>query len=423
MAAHTVGVTRGENQPPSMPQPDNANDSSALEVFARKRYRNRSASGFALDIRFAVPPGITILFGGSGAGKTNTLGCIAGLVTPDEGRIRVDDRVLFDSEAHIDVDVSRRAAGYVFQDLALFPHLSVERNVRYGLRGIAEAERDHRVGEILESFRIASLRPRLPGEISGGERQRVALARALVTRPAVLLLDEPLAALDAATKGLIVDDLRAWNRAQRIPILYVTHSREEVFALGERVLVLERGQVVAEGLPQDVLGAPREETVAQLAGFENIFDAQVAAIHEDTGTMTCRLTPAAPTVSATPQTPATIDLEVPLARIEPGAPVRVGVRAGDILLAIEEPRGLSARNILRGTLAGFEERDFKVLARVDCGATFSVLLTPGARRSLGLAAGQPVWLIVKTHSCHLLRPAKESSQRNEPQRRPSRHSE
>jgi molybdate transport system ATP-binding protein len=396
VAAHTMGVTQSENRPLPMPQPDNANDSAALEVFARKRFRGRTASGFALDIRFAVPAGITILFGGSGAGKTTTLGCIAGLVTPDDGRIRVDGRVLFDSAARVNVDVSRRALGYVFQDLALFPHLTVGRNVRYGLRGIEESEREKRVREILDSFRIASLHGRLPGEISGGERQRVALARALVTRPAVLLLDEPLSALDAATKGRIVDDLRAWNRAQRIPILYVTHSRDEVFALGERVLVLERGRVVAEGLPQEVLGAPREETVAQLAGFENIFDARVDAVHEDAGTMTCRLVPGA------------VDLEVPLTRIEPGSIVRVGMRAGDILLATEEPRGLSARNVLRGTLAGFEEKDFKVLARVDCGATFSVLLTPGSRRSLGLVAGQPVWLIVKTHSCHLLRPAEDS---------------
>jgi molybdate transport system ATP-binding protein len=390
-----MGVKQSENRTLSMPHRNTANDSAALEVFARKLYRHRTSAGFGLDIRFTVPPGITILFGSSGAGKTTTLACIAGLATPDEGRIRLAGRVLFDSGEGIDIDVSRRSVGYVFQDLALFPHLSVGRNVRYGLRRIDEAEREKRVGEILESFRIASFRDRLPGEISGGERQRVALARALVTRPAVLLLDEPLSALDAPTKGRIVDDLRAWNRAQRIPILYVTHSREEVFALGERVLALERGRVVAEGLPQEVLGAPREETVAQLAGFENIFDARVDAVHEDTGTMTCRLVPGA------------VDLEVPLTRIEPGSVVHVGVRAGDILLATEEPRGLSARNVLRGTLTGFEEKDFKVLARVDCGATFSVLLTPGARRSLALAAGQAVWLIVKTHSCHLLRPAED----------------
>ncbi|HVB34978.1 MAG TPA: molybdenum ABC transporter ATP-binding protein [Patescibacteria group bacterium] len=378
-----------------MPSPDNPDTGPALDVFARKRFSANAAAGFSLDVRFAVPAGITILFGGSGAGKTTTLGVVAGLVRPDQGRICLAGRVLFDHAAPIDVELSRRSVGYVFQDLALFPHLSVERNVRYGLRHLPELERKRRAGEILESFRIAHLGSRMPEEISGGERQRTALARSLVTQPAVLLLDEPLSALDAATKGLLVDDLRAWNRAHRIPILYVTHSREEVFALGERVIVLENGEISAQGLPQEVLGAPRAETVAQLAGFENIFDAEVAAIHEAGGTMTCRLLPGA------------VHLEVPLTRIEAGAAVRVGVRAGDILLATQEPRGLSARNVLRGTVISLEECDFKVLARVDCGATFTVLLTPDACRSLGLVPGQPVWLILKTHSCHLLRAGAE----------------
>jgi molybdate transport system ATP-binding protein len=406
MAAGAVGMSGRGARLATMERQNNGSEGAALEVFARKRYGDRSGAGFGLDIRFAVPAGITILFGSSGAGKTTTLGCIAGLVRPDEGLIRLAGRFLFESAAGIDVDVSRRSVGYVFQDLALFPHLSVARNVRYGLRGLAEDERERRVGEILESFRITPLSKRLPGELSGGERQRVALARALVTSPAVLLLDEPLSALDAATKARLVDDLRAWNRARRIPILYVTHSREEVFALGERVLVLERGRVVAEGLPHDVLGAPRAETVAQLAGIENIFFARVAAVHEDAGTMTCRIEPAEPGATG-PGTDRAIHLEVPLARIEPGAAVRVGISAGDVLLATEEPRGLSARNILRGALTALEERDFKVLARVDCGATFSVLLTPSARRSLALTPGLQVWLVVKTHSCHLLRPAED----------------
>ena len=156
-----MGVIEGENRPLTMPQPDNANDSAAIEVFARKRYRDRSPSRFALDIRFAVPAGITILFGSSGAGKTTTLGCIAGLVTPDDGRIRVGSRVLFDAAAHIDVDVSRRSVGYVFQDLALFPHLNVERNVRYGLRGLAVTDHQGLYGVVrfAKAARAAGLRP------------------------------------------------------------------------------------------------------------------------------------------------------------------------------------------------------------------------------------------------------------------------
>ncbi len=406
MAACPLGLIGDETASGSgrdpMRQPDNMENAVALDCFARKRYVDGARAVFSLDIRFAVPAGITILFGASGAGKTTLLGCIAGLVPPDEGRIALAGRVIYDSRTGIDVDVSRRSVGYVFQDLALFPHLTVERNVRYGLRGVDEAERERRVGEILDSFRIAPLRKSLPGDLSGGERQRVALARSLVTRPAMLLLDEPLSKLDVATKARIVDDLRAWNRALRIPILYVTHSREEVFALGERVLVLDRGCVIAEGLPQGVLGAPRTETVAQLAGFENIFDARVAAVHEDLGTMTCHLGPA---------TPEGIDLEVPLTRIDPGAALRIGISSGDILLATQEPRGLSARNVFRGTLTSLEEKDFKVLVRVNCGVTFSVLLTPGACRSLDLALGREVWLVVKTHSCHLLRPSDDLSSR------------
>jgi molybdate transport system ATP-binding protein len=406
MAVRALGVRLPPGAlPKPMTPPDHSSADAALELFARKRFLARDDSGFALDVRFTAPAGITILFGGSGAGKTTTLGVVAGIVRPDQGRICLAGRVLFDSDRSIDVDISRRSVGYVFQDLALFPHLTVEGNVRYGLRRLAEPERTRRVGEILDSFRIAHLKTRMPAEISGGERQRTALARALVTRPSVLLLDEPLSALDAATKGRIVDDLRAWNQARRIPILYVTHSREEVFALGESVIVLENGAVVAQGLPQDVLGAPRMETVAQLAGFENIFDSRITAIHEAAGTMTCQLLPG------------TVHLEVPLTRIEAGSAVRVGVRAGDILLAVEQPGRLSARNVLRGTLVSIEERDFHVLAQVDCGARFQVLLTPDARRSLGLVAGQPVWLILKTHSCHLLR-ADSGSARAPGQTRP-----
>ncbi len=209
-----------------------------LTVQVRKRLHSGGRE-FTLEAAFTVPTGITILFGPSGAGKTTLLDCIAGLVSP-EGRITVGDRVFLDTAQHASLAVSRRQVGYVFQDLALFPHLTAEKNIQYGLTHVERRERERRTFSILETFRIVHVHQRRPVEISGGERQRVALARALVTDPCVLLLDEPLAALDAPTKSRILDDLRAWNQAHRIPILYVTHSREEVFALGERVLVLVR---------------------------------------------------------------------------------------------------------------------------------------------------------------------------------------
>jgi molybdate transport system ATP-binding protein len=290
----------------------------------------------------------------------------------------------------INLSPQLRRVGYVFQDLALFPHLTVQSNVEYGLSRLDREARGQRSAAILESFRIANLGSRKPGQISGGERQRVALARALVIDPAILLLDEPLAALDGATKSKIVDDLRAWNQEHGIPIVYVTHSREEVFALGERVVVLENGRPIASGTPHEVMSAPHLETVAQLAGFENIFDATVLAAHEGRGTMVCQLSGSK------------VELETPLVRADVGSRLRIGIRAGDVLLASVAPSGLSARNIIPGRMTSLAQRDVIVVAKVNCGVEMEVHLTLAARDSLQLQTGREVWLVVKTHSCHLM---------------------
>lgn len=349
---------------------------------------------FALEVEFTATPGFTILFGASGAGKTTLLDCVAGLAKPESGRIAIGGRVLYDAEQRTNVPVAKRRVGYVFQSLALFPHLTVEQNIQYGLAHLPHAESATRSRAILQAFRIAHLAKRKAREISGGESQRTALARTLVTDPEVLLLDEPLAALDAATKRMIIDDLREWNQAHRIPILYVTHSREEVFALGERVIVLDAGEIVAQGTPHEVIEAPRQETVAQLVGVENILDAVVEAVHPERGTMTCRVAgDGGPVV-----------LETPLVRGGVGSPLRVGIRAGDILLATSPPVGLSARNVIPGRIASLEQRDVMVSALVKCRVEMEVHLTLAARDSLQLAPGKEVWLVIKTHSCHLMQP-------------------
>jgi molybdate transport system ATP-binding protein len=288
MAVEVDGLERMSIAEQNVASLHSASRALTLSVSIRKRL---SAPGrdFLLDIECDAGPGITILFGASGAGKTTLLDCIAGLTTPDAGRITIGNRVFFNSDQSTSLPVQKRGIGFVFQDLALFPHLTAEKNIAYGLAELDRRERRKRVHAIVDSFHISHLRHQKPREISGGERQRVALARALITDPCLLLLDEPLAALDGATKSKIIDDLRAWNRAHGIPILYVTHSREEVFALGERVLALENGRLVAQGTPHEVMTAPRHETVAQLAGFENIFDVVVTAAHEDRGTMTCQI--------------------------------------------------------------------------------------------------------------------------------------
>lgn len=387
-----MGNTRTPGQEPVLSGPASSQAATHLQAAFRKCHAAEQRD-FVLDVAFEVSSGFTILFGASGAGKTTLLDCIAGLVVPDSGRISIGSRMLFDSSGSVSVSVARRRIGYVFQSLAIFPHMTVEQNVAYGLAHLRAEERTQRVATILQAFRIASLARHSAREISGGESQRTALARTLVTDPEVLLLDEPLTALDASTKSQIIDDLREWNRTHQIPILYVTHGREEVFALGDRVIVLDAGRIVAEGTPHEVMLAPMQETVAQLAGFENVFDAVVEAVRPERGTMNCRIAGDG----------GELLLETPLVRGGAGSALRVGIRAGDILLATSPPVGLSARNVIPGRIQSLEQRDVIVSARVRCRVEMEVHLTLAARDSLQLIPGKEVWLVIKTHSCHLMR--------------------
>lgn len=372
---------------------------AALAVLLRKTraHRDRSARDhvpFVLDVTLEIPPGITIIFGPSGAGKSTLLDCIAGLIRPEAGQISIGQKILLDVDRRIDVPPRKRQIAYVFQNLALFPHMSVERNVAYGLENVQIPQRAIRVNAMLEAFRVEKLAARKPDELSGGERQRVALARSLAALPRVLLLDEPLTALDAGLKKSIMDDLRVWNAAQSIPILYVTHSRIEVDALGERVVALDQGKVAGAGTPQEILEAPRRSPLAQAAGFENLLSGKVTELREEDGVMRVRLEESA------------CEIETPLGYARVDSLVRVAIRAGDILLATELPRGLSARNVIAGKIILLEQRGamfvVRVIADAEGGVVFTVHLTPGAKRALELEVNRAVWLVIKTHSCHVL---------------------
>jgi len=352
----------------------------------------RMSAGFTLDVSFLADSGVTILFGASGSGKTTILRCVAGLTSPDAGRVAIGQRVLYDSATPVNVAVPQRRLGYVFQQLALFPHMSVAQNIGYGLASLPRDERRTRVAAAAESFHIAGLLNRRPAQISGGERQRTALARALVTDPQALLLDEPLSALDFAIQRHIMDDLLRWNEARRIPVLYVTHSHREAFALGDRLIALEHGRIEASGSPHEVLDHPAQAPLAALAGFENLFDATITARHEQAGTMTCLLAGTS------------TELEVPLGVAAAGAPIRVAIRAGDILLSDREPAGLSARNVLPGTVKRCIMQGATVVATIDAGAPFTVHLTPGGAETLALRPGSTVWLVIKTYSCRVATP-------------------
>jgi molybdate transport system ATP-binding protein len=345
-----------------------------------------------LEVAFEVAPGVTILFGASGSGKTLTLECIAGIMRPDSGRISVGDEALFDSEGGVNLAIRRRGVGYVFQDLALFPHMSVRENVEFGMSGLPGTERRERATAMMKALHIEETASRRPHDISGGEAQRVALARALSCGPRLLLLDEPLSAIDEATKREIISDLKTINSRLRLPIVYVTHSREEAVTLGEHVIVYERGRVAASGLPVEVLGTPVTGTVARLTGVENIFPGRIVAPRESKGTTRVEITDSIGQCL----------LEIPFSGDPAGSAVMVAVPSGDILLATEEPRLTSARNILRGRIERIEDRGHGALVSVISGVVWRASVTREAVRELDLSVGSEVWLALKTHSCYLL---------------------
>ncbi len=235
---------------------------SIVKVQIQKKFASAKRQHFSLDVHFSTPAGVTVIFGPSGAGKTTVLQCIAGLAAPDSGSISIAGEPLYDSACNLDNPAQLRRVGYVFQDLALFPHMSVARNIGFGIR-VNGAEKPRLVNNVLERFRIAGLAHHRPAEISGGERQRVALARALVTEPRLLLLDEPFSALDDELKHGIISDLKRWladNAA--VPVLFVTHDREEARALGDRVLLLKNGRIAGEGAVQEAIGDQQSGRVA-----------------------------------------------------------------------------------------------------------------------------------------------------------------
>ena len=355
----------------------------------RASLARRLSPAFRLDVDIEVPAGITILFGASGSGKSTILRTIAGLSRPDAGRVVLNGVVLFDSARRVDLPPQRRRIGVVFQQLALFPHLTVAGNIAYGLHRLPAAERETRLSSIAASFHITDILHRRPGQISGGERQRTALARTLVTEPAALLLDEPLAALDHRIQSRIIEDLRRWNEARRIPVLYVTHAHREVYALGERVIVLDHGKVIATGAPHEVLDDPGRGVIAELSGFENLLAGRIVSRRQETGTMSVQL-------DGSP-----LALDVPLTTTLSDEPVTVAIRAGDILVANVAPVGISARNILEGRIDHLQRQGPTVVTRVDAGLPFVVHLTPASVDDLKLQLGSRVWLIIKTYSCRV----------------------
>ncbi|MBN1632470.1 MAG: ABC transporter ATP-binding protein [Thermoleophilia bacterium] len=317
-----------------------------------------------------------ILLGPTGAGKTVLLEAIAGLHPLRKGTISVNDKEI------TRLTPEKRGVSIVYQDQMLFPHMSVEKNIAFGLRAAKCPKQDirQRVDDITKLLRITHLARRRPTTLSGGEKQKVALARALVTKPAVLLLDEPLSALDPQTREAMQQELAEIHRRLKVTFVHVTHDFEEAVALGDRVAVLNQGQIAQVGTPQDVLRRPASAFVAEFALSRNVFKAD--ARHVDEGYASADIG----------------GLELMVATHIRG-PVHLTVRPEDILLSLE-PLHSSARNAFEGTISQILERGSVLYVTVTVPPEFVCLITSQAREELGLKEGVRVWLHFKATAIH-----------------------
>jgi len=336
---------------------------------------------FGLDAAFRGPEsGVTVLFGASGAGKSAVLSCIAGAIKPSSGRIILGERVLFDSNGRINVPMERRRIGWVFQDARLFPHLTVEKNLRFGQRRAGAGP----IGfdEVTAVLGIEDLLKRRPRDLSGGERQRIGLGRALLSQPSLLLMDEPLAALDAPRKAEILPFLERLKHAFALPIIYVTHSLAEAVRLGDRMVVMEQGKVIAEGPLAEIVSRPDLPLVTNRNEVGAVLEAEVAGV--DGGLTLLKV--------------GAWEVRVPKLAKAPGDRVRVYVLARDVMLARERPRRISARNVLKGTIKLLTaQEDGAVLVVLEqAGVTLLSSVTADAVSALELQPGQDVWAIVKS---------------------------
>ncbi|MFQ5612954.1 MAG: ABC transporter ATP-binding protein [Anaerolineae bacterium] len=300
-----------------------------LEIRLRKQLEN-----FSLDLDLAAPPGITALFGGSGAGKSMTLACVAGLARPDAGRIALNGSLFFDAEAGVDLPPQRRAVGYVMQDYLLFPHLSVAENIAFGLAGVSHREKAATVREALRRVGLDGFQRRRPAELSGGQQQRVALARALVTRPRLLLLDEPFSALDGPTRSTLRRDLLRLQRELDLPVLFVTHDLAEAYLLADRIAVIEAGRLLQLGPPEAVVYRPANRQVAELTGGCNFFSGQVVG-HSPRETLI---------------QVGQVTLAAPPAMIEVGEQVQLSIRSERVMLIRKDVPVGPRENTVRGRI-------------------------------------------------------------------------
>jgi molybdate transport system ATP-binding protein len=342
-------------------------------------------AAFDLDIAFENDAGITALFGRSGAGKSMTINLIAGLARPDRGQIELDGRTLVDTERFIFVPAHRRRVGLVFQDAQLFPHLSVRQNLLFGRWFAPKADQTIGFDRVVETLGIGHLLGRKPARLSGGEKQRVAIGRALLASPKILLMDEPLASLDTERKLEILPLIESLRDNFRIPIVYVSHSVDEVARLAGRVVVLEGGRVVAIGPVEEILGSGLDQAGVSRFARSSVITGRLSGIDAEYG------------LTEISHPAGTIWLAGRAGPI--GREARVVIKATDITLSTTRPRNLSIRTVLAGTVASIDTDDGPLAAvniELEGHGQLLALATRKAIDELGLTRGDQVFALVKT---------------------------
>lgn len=349
-----------------------------------KRHPKGPTIRCALSLPFGRPHTL-VLFGPSGSGKSTLLRCIAGLERPDTGRIQCGPEVWFDGESKRFVPPSSRSVGYLFQDYALFPHLTVERNIGYGFREAAGETRTEAVRKMIAFCKLEGVEGRYPGQLSGGEQQRVALGRALLRRPKILLLDEPLSAVDAPTRDRLRGDLERFLRESQIPAIYVTHDPVEALALADDLAVISHGEILQVGRPEMVFNQPASEEVAAIVGVETMVPGRIVGRSEDL-----------------------IALDVAgvhVWAVDPSSgrnTFYISIRAEDVVLQKGTFAESSARNHLPGRVSEIRLMGAVAKVKINCGFQITALVTRQSVQSLGLREGSEVAAVIKASSVHLI---------------------
>ena len=357
---------------------------AALTVDCRKIFPGRFTAAAQLTLPLD-PPCVLILFGPSGSGKTTLLRCLAGLEWPEEGRIQFGSTTWVDAVSNIRLSPQARRIGYMPQDYALFPTHTVAGNIEYGLSDLPTEARRERVRELIALLQLQGLEQAKPAQLSGGQQQRAALARAIARQPQLLLLDEPLSALDAPTRAKLCSELRMLLKQLAIPAVVVTHDWAEALTLGDIIAVMNAGQVLQVGSPQEVFSRPVNAEVAKIVGIETVLQGQVIA--NDNGLAT---------VSVNGTTLKGLGADV----ID--SAVYVCIRAEDILLEQAGSGIISARNHLPGLVTEMLPQGVLVTVTVDCGFPLKVVITRGASEEFGLEKGSVVMAAIKAGAVHLV---------------------